>query len=62
MVSFANPMDDMAALNEYLTVSSFGNPIDCSSCAEELKRNKCIGYVIPKMSSEALISRGSVYM
>ena len=55
-------MDDMAALNEYLTVASFGNPIECSSCVEELKRNKSIGYIVPKMSSETLISRGSVYI
>ena len=48
-------MDDMAALNESLTISSFGNVIDCSSCVEDLKRNKCIGYILLKMISEAPI-------
>ena len=49
-------MDDMAALNESLTVRSSGHVIDCSSCVEDLKSNKCIGYILLKMISEALIS------
>ena len=53
---FANPMDDMAASNVSVTIRSFGNLIGCSSCVEELKRNKCIGYIVPKMMSEGLIS------
>ena len=57
-------MDDMAALNEVFTVPSFGNLIDCPSCAEELKRNTYIGYIVPKTMGEALISllRGNVHI
>ena len=56
LLSFANPMDDMAALNESLTAVRSGNLIGCSSCVEELKRNKCIGYIVPKKMRETLIS------
>ena len=55
-LSFANPMDDMAAINGYLINLLFGNAIDCSSCVADLKRNKCIGYMLLEMISEAIIS------
>ena len=43
MLSFANPIDDMAALKEVSKTTSFGNLfklIDCPSCVKELKINK----------------------
>ena len=51
-------MDEMAALNEFLIALKgvLGTLIDCSICVEDLKRNKCIGYILPKLMSEALIS------
>ena len=57
-------MDDMAALNEVSMKIPFGNLIECPSCVEELKRNKCIGYIVPKTMGEALISllRGNVHI
>ena len=64
MLSFANPIDDMAALNDFFMLLLFGNIIYCPSCVEELKRNEYIGYIVQKTMSEALISlcRGNVYI